>query len=500
MQEEKYFPQKFAGNILLSHIAVETLMWRLPKYYPEEGYHIFHDVNVNGNTNYCIYEWESLHRLGDHILKKIEAEPGFLDHVFEVWRAKTAELKEYERHLDSVDLRTSTDQEIKEMFKKIIYLLQEEYALPMLCDAFSLHSEPILIDRLRELVKDEKKVASYLSILIAPVYESFTNREVKSLFRIMVEIEKEPGVKDRLMEGDLESLSPKISDMVEEHCNRFFWITNGYHQGIKVGRDYFLQQICESFKEGISPAKTLMELEHSLERNRMEKERLMGEQGFDIKLRSFIRSIEEFTFMHDERKGLMIEAYYYIEEILREISRRVGLTLDELNACFHTEIPDVMEGRYDIDEIRRRMELFYFVLDDKDIRCFTGEEAAKRKSILLPEAGQKKEILEIRGNPASLGIAVGRVRIIPTAREIGKIQKGDILVTGMTRPDYIIALKKAAAIVTDEGGITSHAAIVSRELGIPCVIGTKDATTMLKDGMLVEVNANHGRIRILEKN
>ena len=69
----------------------------------------------------------------------------------------------------------------------------------------------------------------------------------------------------------------------------------------------------------------------------------------------------------------------------------------------------------------------------------------------------------------------------------------------MTRPEFLPAMKKASAIVTDEGGITSHAAIVSRELGIPCIIGTKNATEILKNGDLVEVKANHNMVVILEK-
>lgn len=81
---------------------------------------------------------------------------------------------------------------------------------------------------------------------------------------------------------------------------------------------------------------------------------------------------------------------------------------------------------------------------------------------------------------------------------MGKVQKGDILVAVMTRPDYIVGIKKAAAIVTDEGGITCHAAIVAREIGIPCVIATKIATKVLKDGDLVEVNANHGVVKIIK--
>lgn len=82
-----------------------------------------------------------------------------------------------------------------------------------------------------------------------------------------------------------------------------------------------------------------------------------------------------------------------------------------------------------------------------------------------------------------------------SVKEIDKVKTGDILVAVMTRPDYIMGIKKAAAIVTDEGGITCHAAIISRELGIPCIIGTKIGTKILKDGDLIEVNANHGWVR-----
>lgn len=79
------------------------------------------------------------------------------------------------------------------------------------------------------------------------------------------------------------------------------------------------------------------------------------------------------------------------------------------------------------------------------------------------------------------------------------MHKGDVLVTGSTGPEMILACKKAGAIVTDEGGVISHAAIVSRELGIPSVIGTKFASEILNDGDFVEVNANTGIVTILEK-
>jgi pyruvate,water dikinase len=98
------------------------------------------------------------------------------------------------------------------------------------------------------------------------------------------------------------------------------------------------------------------------------------------------------------------------------------------------------------------------------------------------------------GSPASPGMGTGFVKILKSPKEIGRVGKGDVLVAPMTSPDYVPAMKKSAAIITDQGGQTSHAAIVSRELGIPCVVGTKDATKILKEGQIVTVNGETGQV------
>jgi len=103
-----------------------------------------------------------------------------------------------------------------------------------------------------------------------------------------------------------------------------------------------------------------------------------------------------------------------------------------------------------------------------------------------------KEI--IKGDPASPGIATGFVRILKSAKEIHKIKPGEILVTDMTTPDFVPAMKKAAAIITNKGGQTSHAAIVSRELGIPCIVGTEIGTKKLKSKKVYTVNGKTGAV------
>jgi len=98
------------------------------------------------------------------------------------------------------------------------------------------------------------------------------------------------------------------------------------------------------------------------------------------------------------------------------------------------------------------------------------------------------------GIPASPGIGVGPTKKIKSAKEIKKIKKGDVLVTKMTSPDFVPAMKLAVAIVTDQGGQTSHAAIVSRELGIPCIVGTKTATKKIKNKQMLMVNGTSGKV------
>ena len=113
---------------------------------------------------------------------------------------------------------------------------------------------------------------------------------------------------------------------------------------------------------------------------------------------------------------------------------------------------------------------------------------------------EKEEIQELKGEviltglAASPGIASGKIKIIGDMKDLSKIKEGDILVTTMTNPDMVVTMKKSAGIVTDEGGLTAHAAIVSREMGIPAIVGTKNATTKLKEGEIITVDGYSGKV------
>ncbi|MBS7607143.1 MAG: phosphoenolpyruvate synthase [Candidatus Bathyarchaeia archaeon] len=148
-----------------------------------------------------------------------------------------------------------------------------------------------------------------------------------------------------------------------------------------------------------------------------------------------------------------------------------------------------MDIEWALDE--RTNKLFILQARPETVWALKKAEVVEEK----PAVTKERKVL-VQGLPASPGIAVGRVHIIPTVDRINEFQKGEILVTEMTAPDWVPAMRKAAAIITNSGGMTCHAAIVSRELGIPCIVGTASrgtpATEVLKDGMMVTVDAKLG--------
>ena len=131
----------------------------------------------------------------------------------------------------------------------------------------------------------------------------------------------------------------------------------------------------------------------------------------------------------------------------------------------------------------------FYILQSRPITTIGTKKEAKGMT------GQESEAkILVKGQGAAPGIASGRVVIIRDVKDTGSVKEGDILVTRMTNPDMVPAMRKVAAIVTDEGGMTCHAAIVSRELGTPAVVGTKNATNVLKNGQLVTVDGEKGLI------
>ena len=152
------------------------------------------------------------------------------------------------------------------------------------------------------------------------------------------------------------------------------------------------------------------------------------------------------------------------------------------------------------ETLNARMKCSVFYITAKKTTVLTGKKAQDFFDKLPKEKlAIQGQVDELKGTCASPGKAKGQIRIIEYPKDIVKMKKGDILISETTYPSLVPAMKNAAAIVTNAGGLSCHAAIVSRELGIPCIVGTKIVTKIFKDGDLVEVDATKGVIKILNK-
>ena len=200
------------------------------------------------------------------------------------------------------------------------------------------------------------------------------------------------------------------------------------------------------------------------------------------------------------RKDLQSLSYYHFEKLQREIGRRLQLSLAQVRSMPIEMIEVGLKGEnIDLDKINQ-IQKYHICLpnDDLSVSILYGKDAKdfvdQNLEIVVEEV---KDVSTIKGNCAFPGKVTGIVKVINLPQEMDKMEYGNILLSIGTSPSIVLAMKKAAAIITDEGGLTCHAAIVSRELEIPCVVGLKIATKILKDGDVVEVDANNGIIKKL---
>jgi len=213
-------------------------------------------------------------------------------------------------------------------------------------------------------------------------------------------------------------------------------------------------------------------------------------KGVDSDLVLLYREMRKYS------DGLIHNSHLRIAEILRKIVPKKYKKYYK-----YLKYEEVVNGEYpNMDDLENRKKGYIYHKGNLTTNISLDEYAKKNNYEFI---GFKADdnVLEnsISGQVAYGGVAKGRVRVIFEIEDIGRVKRGGILVTSMTTPDFILAMQKADAFVTDEGGITCHASIVAREIKKPCIIGTKIATQFLKDGDLVEVDANRGVVRILEK-
>ncbi len=211
--------------------------------------------------------------------------------------------------------------------------------------------------------------------------------------------------------------------------------------------------------------------------------------------------LEKFS-KKDRETVLVIRKKY--EKYSTDTEKPLQQLWDKLNVGYEQlflvakpeEVEKLSPGK--IKELQERMREGFGLFNGKLYHLDELKKQLQVHSVVLNETEKiDSTAIEVKGRVACKGFARGKVRIILSARNLSTFKEGEILVTEMTEPNFVPIMHKAAAIVTDEGGITSHAAIISRELGIPCIVGTQFATKVFKDGDLVEVDAEKGVVRKL---
>jgi phosphohistidine swiveling domain-containing protein len=200
----------------------------------------------------------------------------------------------------------------------------------------------------------------------------------------------------------------------------------------------------------------------------------------------------------NEAEYLVSFCGFYLRPIYNEITKRLYLSIKQLRNMRENEIISALQGKIDplkILEAKEGMLAWGFDHKMKDRFFLNGKEAKKFFIHLEKTVKNIQGNIEGKGICASPGIVRGRAKITHYPSENNKVKNGDILITHATTVDYLPAMKRASAFVTEIGGLTCHAAVVAREFNVPCIVGLKDATKNFKDGDLVEVDANEGIVR-----
>jgi len=183
------------------------------------------------------------------------------------------------------------------------------------------------------------------------------------------------------------------------------------------------------------------------------------------------------------------------DTVIRKSLIKIYPKLEELSSLLTTQ--EIFSGKLPLKEELLKRDRGYFFANNK---LLIGKSRSEIEKIFKIKFKIKKfDSAILQGDIAQKGVARGTVRRVMGHRQIAEFKKGEILVSSMTIPDFLPAMKKAAAIVTNEGGVLCHAAILARELQIPCITGTRFATHVLRDGDYIEVDANNGTIKFLNK-
>jgi phosphohistidine swiveling domain-containing protein len=290
-----------------------------------------------------------------------------------------------------------------------------------------------------------------------------------------------------MKKNKLKKTDKKLWEKLKEHSKKYWWMSNDYQTVRKLGASDFMLKLDENSENPFWKTSAL------------KKKELIKKYALSEDTIKRLEQFAEMAYLRDIRKQYTQIANYAMITFYHTVAKKIGIPEEWSNFVVpFSEYKQFLEkDKKLLKELELRTKTGVWVLGD-DVEWRSTVESSRSKELFSLVEGKIKGGELIYGSIASLGKGTGKAKIILRQSDFDKFEDGDILITGMTRPEFVPLMKRASAIVTDEGGITCHAAIISRELSKPCVIGTQSSTKTFKDGDLLEVNANHGYVKKLK--
>ncbi len=345
-------------------------------------------------------------------------------------------------------------------------------------------------------IKNKEEMNKAFSMLVGTNKKSFSNKEqeeFKKLLSYVLEKEKELFTRN-YPEDILHKMNNKLKLRIDSYLKKYQWFPCGYENEDAWDELYVIRQLKET---SLNPERVFkkMEISERYQKNiKKNQEKLLKKLKPPKDIKKILDVLSEFTFYKDHIRENLNRYHFMIRPYLEKVSERIGLKGLECTEMLPLDVAKLIKEKKKFKGKLLGKSNYALLSVGSKVIVKKGKEALKLHKFAV--SCERKADNNVKGIGASSGKVKGRVKLVFRPRHYYG-EKNVVLISPMTNPDLMPAMRNAIAIVTDEGGVTCHAAIVSRELGIPCIVGTKYATKVFKDGDLVEVDANKGVVRRL---
>jgi len=432
---------------------------------------------------------------------------GKLKEKYTLWKKHRKTALDNFEYLDSLDFKRLSDEKLIKEYFDFIDIFAKQWTIPLILEGAAIYTERFTSPKFREENKnfDKKIVGEYFVMLTQPDDISFNNRERLGFLKICQKTAKDKKIPKKFR--NLKKENPDLYRLLLSHQKNYHWIRNNYLYARPIKISAFFSLLKEELKNK-SPKEINQEIgkiKNYKQTTKKNKRNILSKIKISGSLKKEIKAISFFGLWQDERKEMNLRGNYYIGRFLDEFCQRTKIEYLDMAQMLPKEIGKILKGgkeKWLPVFKKRRKKMITITIYRKGMDIFVDKDAEEIWSEIFKVEEKEENVVMVEGTVVSKGGQdyVRGVASIVLDPSKDKFKRGEILITSMTRPEFVPLMKKASAIITNEGGMTCHAAIVSRELGIPCIIGTKIATKVLKDGDEVEVDANQGIVKIIKRN